>query len=75
MTIHSRVLRMGLVGLALLGTIGDAASASQTVTPEETVRSVRRMLEHLPYYACSTTSFSASIAALSILVATASKEG
>ena len=50
MTIHSRVLRMGLVGLALLGTIGDAASASQTVTPEETVRSVRRMLERLPYY-------------------------
>jgi len=44
------VLRMGLVGLALLGTIGDAASASQTVTPEETVRSVRRMLERLPYY-------------------------
>src|SRR4026208_996261 len=47
---HIRALRMVLVGLALLGTIGDATSASQSVTSEETVLSVRRMLERLPYY-------------------------
>ena len=47
---HIRALRMVLVGLALLGIIGDATSASQSVTSEETVLSVRRMLERLPYY-------------------------
>ena len=47
---HIRAPRMVLVGLALLGTIGDATSASQSVTSEETVLSVRRMLERLPYY-------------------------
>jgi osmotically-inducible protein OsmY len=41
-------LRIGLIGLAMLGTISDATA--QTVTPEETVRSVQRMLERLPYY-------------------------
>jgi hyperosmotically inducible periplasmic protein len=45
------VLRAALVGLALLGTICGAPRArAQSVTPEETVRSVRRMLERLPYY-------------------------
>ena len=44
-------MRTLLFSLALLGTIGWAASAgAQSVTPEETVRSVRRMLERLPYY-------------------------
>ena len=44
-------MRTWLFSLALLGTIGWAASAgAQSVTPEETVRSVRRMLERLPYY-------------------------
>ncbi len=41
-------LRIGLIGLAMLGTISDATA--QTVTPEETLRSVQRMLERLPYY-------------------------
>ena len=57
MNAHIHALRMGLLGLAVLGTIGDATSASQTVrsasqsvTSEETVLSVRRMLERLPYY-------------------------
>jgi hypothetical protein len=45
------VLRDGLVSLAVLGTISGPTSAGrQSVTPEETVRSVRRMLERLPYY-------------------------
>ena len=45
------VLRGGLFSLALLGTISAPASAvAQSVTPEETARSVRRMLERLPYY-------------------------
>ena len=44
-------MRTWLFSLALLGTIGWAPSAgAQSVTPEETVRSVRRMLERLPYY-------------------------
>ena len=53
MNAYIHVLRMSLVSLALLGTIGGATSAgAQTVTvaPGETVRSVRRMLERLPYY-------------------------
>jgi len=51
MNAHIHALRIGLVGLALLSTIGGARSASaQTVTSEETVHSVRRMLERLPYY-------------------------
>ena len=45
------VLRGGFFSLALLGTICAPASAgAQSVTPEETVRSVQRMLERLPYY-------------------------
>src|SRR5687768_8063031 len=45
------VLRIALGGLTMLATIGVATSAgAQTVAPDETVRSVRRMLERLPYY-------------------------
>jgi hyperosmotically inducible periplasmic protein len=48
---YIRALRTGLLGLALLGTMsGATSSAAQSVTPEETVRSVGRMLERLPYY-------------------------
>ena len=45
------VLRNGLLSLALLGTIGGSTSATaQRVASEDTVRSVQRMLERLPYY-------------------------
>jgi hypothetical protein len=45
------VLRNGLLSLALLGAIGGPTSATaQRVSSEETVRSVQRMLERLPYY-------------------------
>jgi hypothetical protein len=51
MTTYVRVLRIGLVGLVLLAAISGATSAgTQSFTSEETVRSVRRMLERLPYY-------------------------
>ena len=51
MSAYIRALRIGLVGLALLATIAAASSvAAQTVTPEETARSVTRMLARLPYY-------------------------
>jgi hypothetical protein len=56
MNAHIHALRMGLVGLGLLATTGDARSVSQTVrsvsqsvTSEGMVLSVRRMLERLPY--------------------------
>jgi hyperosmotically inducible protein len=42
------LLRVGVVALTILAAISDARA--QSVTPEETVRSVRRMLERLPYY-------------------------
>jgi hyperosmotically inducible protein len=46
-----QLLRMGLVSLALLGTIsGPPTATAQGVTSQETVRSVRSMLERLPYY-------------------------
>jgi hyperosmotically inducible periplasmic protein len=46
-----QALQQGLVSLAVLGAIGAHASAQpQRVTPEETERSVRPMLERLPYY-------------------------
>src|SRR5215510_7952965 len=46
-----RALRNALTGLAILGTIGSpTVAAAQTVTPEETVRSVRHQLQRLPYY-------------------------
>ena len=51
MSSHIRALRIGLASLALLGTLtGVTRASAQSVTPEETVRSVRRMLERLPYY-------------------------
>ena len=51
MSPYFRALRIGLVGLAMLGVISGATSGgAQSVTAEETVRSVRRMLERLPYY-------------------------
>jgi osmotically-inducible protein OsmY len=51
MNLYFRALRGALVGLAIVGAVTDPTMAtSQTVTPEETVRSVRRMLERLPYY-------------------------
>src|SRR5262245_61070744 len=45
-------LRAGLIGLALLGTISGSvtARATQSVNADETIRSVSRMLERLPYY-------------------------
>lgn len=51
MSSHIGALRIGLAALALLGTLTGVTRASeQSVTPEEIVRSVRRMLERLPYY-------------------------
>ena len=45
------VLRMGLLSLALLATLSGAVPGGmQGVSSEETSRSVRRMLERLPYY-------------------------
>jgi hyperosmotically inducible periplasmic protein len=46
------VPRAALVSLAMLAAMisGPTISVAQSVTPEETVRSVRRMLEGLPYY-------------------------
>jgi osmotically-inducible protein OsmY len=45
-----RALRLGLFSLAFLGTIGATSNLAQSVTPDETVRSVQRTLERLPYY-------------------------
>src|SRR5215213_2074468 len=51
MNAYKHVLRTGLVTLAMLGAISGATiGTAQSVTPEETVRSVRKMLERLPYY-------------------------
>jgi hyperosmotically inducible periplasmic protein len=51
LNIRLGALRTVLAGLALLVAIGSVMSASaQTVTPEETTRSVQKMLERLPYY-------------------------
>ena len=51
MNLSIRALRCVLVGLALLGPLtGVPLASAQSVTSEETVRSVRRMLERLPYY-------------------------
>ena len=51
MNTYSRVLRMSLVTFGMLAAIGSTTNATaQTVTPEETVRSVRKMRERLPYY-------------------------
>src|SRR5689334_10307560 len=46
-----RSLRLGLVGLVLIGIVSDVGGlGAQTVASEETVRLVRRKLERLPYY-------------------------
>jgi osmotically-inducible protein OsmY len=51
MNAYVRVLCLALVSLTLLGTTSGVTNvAAQAVTSEETVRSVRRMLERLPYY-------------------------
>ena len=50
MSSHTRPLRMGLAALMMLSLTGVAGPSAQSVTPEETARSVRRMLERLPYY-------------------------
>ena len=51
MSPYFRVLCIGLVGLAMSGVVSGATSGgAQSVTAEETGRSVRRMLERLPYY-------------------------
>src|SRR4051812_34306080 len=51
MSSYIRVLGIGLVSVALLGAPSGVPRASaQSATSEETVRSVRRMLERLPYY-------------------------
>ena len=51
MNLSIRALSRVLVGLVLLGPLTVVPHASaQSVTSEETVRSVRRMLERLPYY-------------------------
>jgi hyperosmotically inducible protein len=45
------LLRRVFVGLALVGVVGSATSArAQSSASDETVRSVQRMLERLPYY-------------------------
>lgn len=51
MNAYIRGQRLGLVGLALLAAISSGTTTrAQSVTEGETVRSVRRMLERLPYY-------------------------
>ncbi len=51
MSSYIGALRIGLAALALLGALtGVIRASAQNVTSEETVRSVRRMLERLPYY-------------------------
>src|SRR5215208_7582741 len=48
---YNQMLRTSLVGLSILGALSGATSATaQSVAPDETVRSVRKMLERLPYY-------------------------
>ena len=47
---HLRLAGTSAALVALLATVGVAVPRGQTVTPEETTRSVRRMLERLPYY-------------------------
>ena len=51
MTRFVRALSVGAIGLALTGLSGDTTAArSPSLAPEETVLSVRRVLERLPYY-------------------------
>jgi hyperosmotically inducible periplasmic protein len=52
MNSYLRILRLGLAGVMVLVAAGSTHSGvvAQSVTAEETVRSVRHMLERLPYY-------------------------
>src|SRR5918993_3737112 len=51
MSAYLHMLGGSLISLGVLGAIGGpTAVGAQGVTPEETVGSVRRMLERLPYY-------------------------
>jgi len=76
MSAYLHVLRLWLFSLAVLGAIGaETSPGAQTVTVDETVRSVRRMLERLRTTASSTTSSSEWTAAPCTSPATASKEG
>src|SRR5215207_5454320 len=51
MNVYNGVLRMSLVALVMLGASNSATNAAaQSVTPEETVRFVTKMLERHPYY-------------------------
>ena len=51
MSVHLHALRRSLVVVALLGMTGVLADVrTQSVSPEETERSVRQNLERLPYY-------------------------
>jgi hypothetical protein len=51
MTTIIRTIRVGGLGLALLGLLaGTAAAGPQSSAPDETVVAVRRLLQRLPYY-------------------------
>jgi hyperosmotically inducible periplasmic protein len=51
MNVSLHGLRRGLISLVILGTItGVPSTNAQSVTTDETARSVQRMLERLPYY-------------------------
>jgi len=51
MSSQVRALRIGFLGLVLVGALtGVIRIQAQSVTPEETARSVRKMRERLPYY-------------------------
>jgi len=68
-----RVLRVSLIGLALVGGSSAAPNTrAQTAAAEETARSVRRMLD-CRTTASSTSSCFASIEALCIWLATATR--
>ena len=74
MSAYLHVLRRGLFSLAVLGAIGaETSPGAQSVTVDETVRSVRRMLERLPYYGVFDYIVFRVIAAPSTSPATASK--
>jgi hyperosmotically inducible protein len=51
MSAYRHLVRLGLAGLmVLVGAISVHRSTAQSATADDTVRSVRRMLERLPYY-------------------------
>ena len=55
-TVARRLTRGLLIGASLMGVVlMTAGTAAETVTTQETTRSLRRALERLPYSACSTT--------------------